>query len=175
MAATPDTRETALSIPKIVVGALVLFAIAVMLAGVFLRYVMIEVTDWLDVDPVSFYWVEEVGELTLAWLTLVGAAIGVAERSHFTLTLLAHRLPPAAQRTIHVLNHVLIALFGGLVAWQGWGLMRLNGALTSPVLEISLGWLYAATVVGGTLIVLYAAAAAMGPMGPGHRPEDVRQ
>ena len=39
---------------------------------------MIEVTDWFDVDPVSFYWVEEVGELTLAWLTLVGAAVGVA-------------------------------------------------------------------------------------------------
>ncbi len=175
MPAAPSARETALLLPKIIVGALVLFAIGVMLAGVFLRYVMIEVTDWLDVDPVSFYWVEEVGELTLAWLTLVGAAVGVAERSHFTLTLLVHRFPLAWQRAVHVLNHVLIALFGGLIAWQGWGLMRLNGVLTSPALEISLGWLYAATVVGGTLIALYALAAAAGPMGPGHRPEDVLQ
>ena len=175
MAATPGARETALLLPKIVVGALVLFAIGVMLTGVFLRYVMIEVTDWLDVDPVSFYWVEEVGELTLAWLTLVGAAVGVAERSHFTLTLVVHRLPPAMQRALHVLNHAAIALFGGLIAWQGWGLVKLNRGLTSPALEISLGWLYASTVVGGTLIALYALAAAAGPVGSGRGPENVLQ
>lgn len=175
MPAASGGRETVLLIPKIVVGALVLFAIGVMLTGVFLRYVMIEVTDWFDVDPVSFYWVEEVGELTLAWLTLVGAAVGVAERSHFTLTLLAHRLPPGLRRALHVLNHALIAVFGGLIAWQGWALVKLNSALTSPALEISLGWLYAATVVGGTLIALYALAAAAGPVGPGHRPENILQ
>jgi len=130
MAAAPRWRGTVLLLPKVIVGGLVLFAIGVMLTGVFLRYVMIEVTDWLDVDPISFYWVEEVGELTLAWLTLIGAAVGVAERSHFTLTLLVHRLPPGVQRVAHNLNHGLIALFGGLIAWQGWTLMRLNGALT---------------------------------------------
>ena len=59
-----------------------------MLYGVFMRYVMLPITDWLDVDPVNFFWVEEVGETTLCWLTLIGAAVGVAERSHFTLTLL---------------------------------------------------------------------------------------
>ena len=172
---TSSLRDAALLLPKIVVGGLVLFAIGVMLAGVFLRYVMIEVTDWFDVDPVSFFWVEETGELALAWLTMVGAAVGVAERSHFTLTLLAHRLPLGVQRALHIFNHGLIAFFGGLIAWQGWNLVRLNSTLTSPALEISLGWLYGATVVGGTLIVLYALAAAAGPVALGHRLEDVRE
>jgi len=27
---------------------------------------MLEVTDWLDVDPIRFTWVEEVGEMMLA-------------------------------------------------------------------------------------------------------------
>lgn len=145
-----------LIVPKIVVGALVLFAIGVMLAGVFFRYVLVAVTDWLDVDPVNFFWVEEVGELSLAWLTLVGAGVGIAERSHFTLTLLTHRFPPAAQRAIHVFNSLLIAAFGGLVAWLGWKLVLLNRGLASPALEISLGWLYASAVVGGVLILAYA-------------------
>ena len=91
------------------------------------------------------------------------------------LTLVVHRLPPAMQRALHVLNHAVIALFGGLIAWQGWGLVKLNRELTSPALEISLGWLYTSTVVGGTLIALYALAAAAGPVGAGHRPEDVLQ
>ena len=58
--------NAALAIPKIVVGGLVLLAISVMLYGVFMRYVMLPITDWLDVDPINFFWVEEVGETTLA-------------------------------------------------------------------------------------------------------------
>ncbi len=58
------------NIPKVVVALLLVAAIVNLLIGVFLRYVMIEVTDWLDVDPVRFTWVEEVGEMMLAWLTL---------------------------------------------------------------------------------------------------------
>ena len=50
---------------------------------------------------------------------MIGAAIGVAERSHFTLHLLTHRFPPRARHVIHVVNNLLIAGFGGLVAWIG--------------------------------------------------------
>ena len=164
-----------LAIPKIVVGALVLVAIGVMLYGVFMRYVMLPITDWLDVDPINFFWVEEVGETTLCWLTLIGAALGVAERSHFTLTLLAHRFPPNVQRGIHVFNNLLVAAFGLLVAWLGYKLAVLNAVLTSPALEFSLAWLYAAPAVGGLLIVLYALRAAADPADPEHDITDVRE
>src|SRR3954452_13149649 len=85
-------------IPKIVVAALLALAIIDLLVGVFLRYVMIEVTDFLDRDPIGFFWVEEAGEFALAWMTLIGAAVGLAEGSHFTLQVLAHRLPARARR-----------------------------------------------------------------------------
>ena len=88
------------NIPKIVVALLLVAAIINLLIGVFLRYVMIEVTDWLDVDPIRFTWVEEVGEMMLAWLTLIGAAIGVRERSHFTLHVLTHRFSARTQSLI---------------------------------------------------------------------------
>src|SRR4029079_6986885 len=76
------------NIPKIVISLLLVAAIINLLIGVFLRYIMIPVTDWLDMDSISFTWVEEVGEMMLAWLTLIGAAIGVRERTHFTLHVL---------------------------------------------------------------------------------------
>ena len=104
-------------IPKFVVSFLLVAAIVNLLIGVFLRYVMVEVTDWLDVDPIRFTWVEEVGEMLLAWLTLIGAAIGVRERVHFTLHVL--RLSPAEQRRANRVHHLLIAIFGLLTAWYG--------------------------------------------------------
>jgi hypothetical protein len=47
-------HDVLLLLPKIVVTALLALAITDMLAGVFLRYVMVEITDFLDLDPVNF-------------------------------------------------------------------------------------------------------------------------
>ena len=142
------------SIPKFVVAFLLVAAIVNLLIGVFLRYVMIEVTDWLDVDPIRFTWVEEVGEMLLAWLTLIGAAIGVRERTHFTLHIL--HLSPGVQRWVDRFHYALIAIFGGISTWYGVKLCLLNRTLVTPGLEINLAVLYASVVVGGVLLAIYA-------------------
>ena len=162
-------------LPRVFLGGLVLFAIAVMLYGVLARYVLLPVTDWLDWDQPNFFWVEEVGETTLAWLTMIGAAIAVKERSHFALNLITHHLTERAQTGLHILHNLLIAGFGGLIAWFGYKLVLLNISLTSPALEMSLGWLYATTVAGGILMALFALDAARKPAGPGHTFADVRE
>ena len=149
------------AIPKVVIAVLLLGACVNLLIGVFLRYVMVEITDWLDVDPVRFTWVEEVGEMLLAWLTLLGAAVGVRERAHFTLHVL--RLGPTARRWLDGFHHVLIATIGGLAAWYGVKLCLLNRTLVTPGLEINLAVLYASAAVGGALLVVYAVSMIIAP------------
>jgi TRAP-type C4-dicarboxylate transport system permease small subunit len=149
------------NIPKYVVALLLVAAIANLLIGVFLRYVVVEVTDWLDLDPVRFTWVEEVGEMLLAWLTLLGAAIGVRERTHFTLHIL--HLSPGARRQLERCHHVLIAVFGAIAAWYGVKLCLLNRTLATPGLEINLAVLYASVVVGGVLLAIYAISMIVAP------------
>src|ERR1700704_263775 len=143
------------AVPKLTVTALIILAIVNLLVGVVLRYFVGAITDWLDVDPVPFTWVEEVGEMSLAWLTFIGAAIGIQSRSHFTLAVLVHRLPETAQLWIHRFNHALIVGIGVLAAYYGYKLCLLNRTLTTPGLEINLAWLYASSVVGGILIAVY--------------------
>ena len=149
--------------PKFAVTALIILAIVNLLVGVILRYFVGAITDWLDVDPVPFTWVEEVGELSLAWLALIGAAIGIQSRSHFSLSVFVHRLPVTTQLWILRFNHTLIVGVGILVAWYGFKLCLLNHTLRTPGLEISLAWLYASSVVGGLLIVIYGLAEIMSP------------
>ena len=151
------------AVPRITVTALIILAIVNLLVGVILRYFVGAITDWLDIDPVPFTWVEEVGELSLAWLTLIGAAIGIQSRSHFTLTVFVHRLPETAQLWIHRFNHALIVGVGLLVAWYGFKLCLLNRTLTTPGLEINLAWLYASSVVGGILIAVHGFAMMVSP------------
>ncbi len=158
------------AVPKFTVTVLIILAIVNLLVGVILRYFVGAITDWLDVDPVPFTWVEEVGELSLAWLTLIGAAIGIHSRSHFTLTVFVHRLPEAAQLWIHRFNHALITGVGLLAAWYGLKLCLLNRTLATPGLEINLAWLYASSVVGGVLIAVYGFAMMISPL-----PQDAPQ
>src|SRR3954467_4057739 len=150
------------SLPKILLAALVVLAIANMVLGVFLRYVMVPITDYFDLPSIRFFWVEELGEYSLAWLTMLGAGIGLAERAHFTLRLLTHHLPLPVQRVIHIVNHAIIIAFGLLTAWYGGRLVETNITLISPGLQISLAWLYASAMVGGLLIPVYGFSMAIG-------------
>ena len=157
------------SIPKIVVALLLIAAIVNLLIGVFLRYVMIPVTDWLDVDSIPFTWVEEVGEMLLAWLTLIGAAIGVRERNHFTLHVL--HFSPAGQAIIDRVHYSLVAIVGAIAGWYGVRLCMLNHTLVTPGLSINLSLLYGSAAVGGALLVVYALSMIVAPPPP--RPDGV--
>ena len=151
------------NVPKFAITALIIFAIINLLVGVVLRYFVGAITDWLDVDPVPFTWVEELGEMSLAWLTLIGAAVGIQQRAHFTLHVFTHKLPPIAQLWIHRFNHALIVGVGVLAAWYGYKLCLLNRTLATPGLQLNLAWLYASSVAGGILIAVYGLAALLGP------------
>jgi TRAP-type C4-dicarboxylate transport system permease small subunit len=163
------------ALPKIFIGGLLLLAVADMLIGVFLRYVVVAITDYFDWPTVSFFWVEEIGEFALCWLTLVGAAIGIVERTHFALGVLAHRFPPRAQQAVGIATYVLIAGFGAVTACFGWRLTLLNSVLTSAGLSINLGWLYFSSAVGGALMLVYGIVAIVlimrGDMAPVPGPE----
>lgn len=150
-------------VQRIVIGGLLLAAIAVMITGVFLRYAMVPITNALDMDSISFFWVEETGELLQTWLALIGGSVALAEGAHFMINSLVHKLPDRAQQFVKYFNCAVIAVFGGLLAWQGWRVAGLNWPLETPALGISLGWFYISTTVGGIILIIYAYRAATAP------------
>lgn len=146
------------AVPHVVVTVLMLVAMADMLTGVFLRYVMTKVSAALDLPSIRFFWVEEVGELCLAWMSFIGAAIGIRRGIHFAVHMIVDRFPPRARRAIFTAHYLLIAAFGALVAIFGWQVAELNSQSFSPALDLNLRWLYLSSVVGGALIVVYSLA-----------------
>jgi TRAP-type C4-dicarboxylate transport system permease small subunit len=136
-----------------------LVAMADMLAGVFLRYVVTWISARFDLPSVRFFWVEEIGEYALAWLTFIGAAIGIRRGTHFAVQIVTDRLPARLRRAITVGHYVLLVGFGGLLAIYGWQVSELNSQSYSPALDLNLRWLYLSAVAGGILIVIYSLAA----------------
>ena len=154
----PATRWIA-AVPHVLVTVLMLVAIGDMLAGVFLRYVMTKVSAVLDLPSIRFFWVEEIGELCLAWMSFIGAAIGIRRGVHFSVQIVTDRFPAGARRAVFTAHYLLIAAFGALVAIFGWQVAELNSQSFSPALVLNLRWLYLSSVAGGVLIVIYGLGA----------------
>ena len=146
------------AVPPVFVTVLMLVAIADMLAGVFLRYVMTQVSALFNLPTIRFFWVEEIGELCLAWMSFVGAAIGIRRGVHFSVQMITDHLPAGVRKAVFTMHYLLIAGFGALVAIFGWQVAELNSQSFSPALDLNLRWLYLSSVAGGVLIVIYSAA-----------------
>ena len=144
------------SLCQFFLAMLVFICIGVLICGVLLRYVLVPITNWLDIDAIGFFWVEEIGELTLTWLVMIGAAVGVSEYSHFYLSVLTHKLKPSAQKGLAIFNQGLITVFGSVVGVICFNLFLLNKSLTSPALEMSLGLYYLSASVGGAIMAVFA-------------------
>lgn len=148
-------------LPHVVMTALMIVAMVDMLVGVFLRYVVTWVSATFDLPSVRFFWVEEIGEYALAWLTFIGAAIGIRRGTHFAVHIVTDRFPPALRRAVSLGHYALLIGFGALLAIYGWQVSELNSQSFSPALDLNLRWLYLSSVVGGVLMMIYSVAAAV--------------
>ena len=147
------------TIPDVFITVLMVVVIVDMLVGVFLRYVMTWISATFDLPSIRFFWVEEVGEWSLAWLTFVGAAVGIRRGIHFSVHLLIDRFPAPLRRAIVAAQCVLMIVFGALIAIYGWQVAELNSQSFSPARVLNLRWLYLSSVVGGALMVVYGLVA----------------
>jgi TRAP-type C4-dicarboxylate transport system permease small subunit len=143
------------AIPHVVITVLMVVVTVDMLVGVFLRYVMTWVSATFDLPSIRFFWVEEVGEWSLAWLSFIAAALGIRRGIHFAVHLVINSFPLPLRRAVLAAQCLLIVLFGVLLAIFGWQVAELNSQSFSPALVLNLRWLYLSSVVGGVLIVVY--------------------
>jgi TRAP-type C4-dicarboxylate transport system permease small subunit len=135
-------------LPRVVLVLLMVTLLADMFLGVIFRYVVGR----------ALTWTEEVGTLSLVYLTFIGGAIGITRGAHFAIHVATERLSARAQRALSLVVALAIMGVGGLLVPTGWHLIRTNSSSETPALSLNLGVLYASTVIGGVLMICYAAA-----------------
>ncbi|MEQ9439367.1 MAG: TRAP transporter small permease [Cyclobacteriaceae bacterium] len=106
----------------------------------------------------SLPWADETAQILLVWLTFLGAALAVKEKSHYALNYLIDRLSGPARRNLIILLHtfsilaiVVLLYFSTIVTWQIYPWVM-------PATEISRAFVYAACPVGCLLMLYYAIA-----------------
>ncbi|MBQ9513004.1 MAG: TRAP transporter small permease, partial [Lachnospiraceae bacterium] len=71
-------------------------------------------------------WTQEVATLLLVWFSLIGMAIGVAERIHISIEMFTAKLPKKVISVLVSINHILIAAYGILMIVYGSRIMDMT-------------------------------------------------
>lgn len=121
----------------------------------------------------QFAWVEEAVRLMNVFLVFLGLGLALERGKHVGIDTFRNRLPQAMRTAVQKLIDASGLLFALYLAWQGFGLVRfvLMTGQRSPTLDILMGWIYLAPVIGFLLLALRYGLSLFGAFDRFKRPE----
>jgi tripartite ATP-independent transporter DctM subunit len=110
---------------------------------VFARYVL------NDTPP----WSEELCRYLFVWASFLGACLAMGRAAHLGVDSLVVRLPAPVRETLRHAVTALVAMFAGMLVWQGAALVPAMATQRSPSMGISLMYVFAAIPVAGAIML----------------------
>jgi TRAP-type C4-dicarboxylate transport system permease small subunit len=107
-------------------------------------------------SPSSF--TDELAGFLLIWVGVLGAAYVAGRKEHLAIDILVQRSPPARQRKLQFIIHVLILMFALFVMVLGGTILvytRFVLQVKSAALQLPLGYVYAVLPLSGLIIIYY--------------------
>jgi TRAP-type C4-dicarboxylate transport system permease small subunit len=121
--------------------------VAVVTWQVFGRYV-------LNDTPI---WAESLALVLVLYVTMFGAAVGVRDAGHIGMeSLLAMMFPKRFEIVFEIIIHLLVGVFGVMMAWHASLLARSVMHYAIPTLGLSEGVSHVPVVIAGGLIALFS-------------------
>jgi TRAP-type C4-dicarboxylate transport system permease small subunit len=101
-------------------------------------------------------WAESIAMLLVLYVTMLGAAVGVRDAGHIGFESLVEALSPTGRRRLQILIHLLVLVFGLLMAWYCGVLANSVRDYMIPNLGVSEGWKYVPAMLSGALISVFS-------------------
>lgn len=101
-------------------------------------------------------WVEQVALLLVMFIAFIGAAVGVHENTHLSVSVLRSAVPPRVRDFFAVVSDVVMAGFGGLMLWFGMQLTIFKWGSLIPLIQLPEGLRSIPLTIGGGLILLFS-------------------
>jgi len=109
---------------------------------VFTRYVLNDAAGWT----------EEIARYLLIAVTFLGGAMAVRRNTHIQVDFVYRFLPSAAGRILSLLVDAVRIAFFGYAVWLTWLLMDRIGAQRMAVVELPIGLVFGAMLIGFALM-----------------------
>ena len=103
-------------------------------------------------------WVEQVSLLIVAYITFLGAALGIRDNTHLSIDFIREAMPEAPRKALGLLSDAALLVFGVIMAWQGWVLTITNTHRPIPMIDMAEAWRSAPLAICGVLMAVYSLA-----------------
>ncbi len=127
-------------------AALLVVVIALLLTGVFSRYVL----------SLPIIWIDEAASISFLWLAMLGSAIAVDRNEHLRLTLFLKMFPERLRSLVDTLALTIMATVILVLLYPAYEYVVEESFVTSAALNIPLSWRTSALIVG--LLLMFAVA-----------------
>jgi TRAP-type C4-dicarboxylate transport system permease small subunit len=134
-------------------GWITAFLAGSILAGMVILVFLTVIYRYCLLAPIS--WGEEMARFLFIAVSMLGAALAMKDRSHFAITILTVKFPPAVQARIEILVALGATALLGVVIDKGWGLALLNRNQISPALGVPMSLAYLPVPLGAALMLLF--------------------
>ena len=94
---------------------------------------------------------EELSRWLFVWMTFLGSVIAMRRHSHLGSDTIVMKLPLVGKKICFVAAHVLMLAMCVIMAKGAWDQVVINYASTSPVMQLSMAWIYASGLVFAVL------------------------
>lgn len=101
-------------------------------------------------------WVEQVALLLVMLIAFLGAAVGVHENTHLSVSILRSAVSERVRTMFVVITDVIMAGFGGLMLWYGAQLTVFKWGSLIPLIQLPEGLRSLPLTIGGGLILLFS-------------------
>jgi len=128
-----------------VVAGLTAVMCAVVLLGVFTRYVLNDALPWT----------EEAARFALLWMAWLGGGLAVRKGAHIAAEFLIDRLPANARAVVVFLGQIGVVFFLAICVWYGFVLFQRVSFQSTVALGVSMQLPYAAVPIGAALMIYH--------------------
>ena len=101
-------------------------------------------------------WVEQVALLLVMLIAFLGAAVGVHDNTHLSVSILRTSVPKRIRTICVVISDIAMAGFGGLMLWYGAQLTVFKWGSLIPLIQVPEGLRSLPLTIGGGLILLFS-------------------
>ncbi len=135
-----------------------LAALCVAVTGVALVYLTV-IFGWLVygryVLNATPTWVEQAALLLVVFIGFLGAAVGVHQKTHLSVTYFVDLCPAFMQRILLVATHLMMGLFGAVMMVYSYDLVVFKWSTQIPLIALPEGLRAVPIMLSGGLVVLF--------------------
>ena len=102
----------------------------------------------------SYIWTEELSRFLFIWMVMLGAMIGVRERTHFDVDLWPD-LKPRAVAMLRLVSNAFVLVFALVFAWWGIKFVQFGWDQTSELADLPMPFIFFAWPIAGFTWIVF--------------------